>query len=261
MDAFTLQHAAFQRGQRRIFHELSFTIPSGQFIGLLGPNGTGKSTLLKCLAGMLPLSAGHITVLAEPLHKLKPRNIAKLVTYMPQTTILDTNFTVEQVVQMGRYPHKGRFASWDARDKEAVHDALTLTETLHLKDRFVPSLSGGERQLVYLAKAIAQNTPIILLDEPTSDLDIHHQIIVTRIIHMLVDTGKTVIAALHDINYATRECTQCLVVRDGRIITFGDNDAVMQHKHFEAAFDVKAHIFNEQFTNKKQMIPYEVTYG
>lgn len=261
MDAITMEHIAFQRGTNVIFNDLSLAIPSGQFIGLLGPNGTGKSTLLRCMSNMLPLARGSVSLFQQPLANLSPRDIATYVTYMPQTTILQANFTVEHVVRMGRYPHKKRFSSWQAHDEEIVLDALRMTETLHLKDRLVPSLSGGERQLVYLAKAIAQQTPIILLDEPTSDLDVHHQLIVTNIIHTLVASGKTVIAALHDINYAVRECTQCLLLRNGRVVAFGSDDVIMQHAHFEETFDVKTHIFDEPFTQKKQMIAYEVSNG
>src|SRR5690606_31624969 len=150
----------------------------------------------------LPLTQGSIYYSGSALSSLKPLEIAKRVTYMPQSTSLETNFTVEQVVEMGRYPHKTRFGSWSPNDKAAIMNAMKQVGIYDLRNRFVPSLSGGERQLVYLAKAIAQETDVLLLDEPTSDLDIYYQVIVTNVIHDLVAKGKTIIAAIHDINLA-----------------------------------------------------------
>lgn len=258
MEAVKIDSLSFKRKQLHIFQSLTLSISKGQFIGLLGPNGTGKSTLLKCIAGIISEHEGSITLLGKQKNTMKPIEMAKMVSYMPQTTFLETNFTVEQVVKMGRYPHKKRFSSWDSADSEAVQWALELTKIGHLKDRLVPSLSGGERQLVYLAKTIAQDTPILLLDEPTSDLDVYHQVIVTIILHQLIREGKTVIAAIHDINFATRICDQCMFMKDGQIVDFGRNEQIMCDRNFYETFHVKSHIYKEPFTGKKQMIPYDV---
>jgi len=248
----------FRRAKREIFSDLTFSIEAGQFISLIGPNGTGKSTLLKLLAGILKVDRGEILLFNQNITMLKPREIAKQITYMPQTTHLETNFTVMQVVEMGRYPHKSRFSNWDPKDASAVQYAMDLTGITHLKDRFVPSLSGGERQLVYLAKTIAQDTPILLLDEPTSDLDIHHQVIVQNIIKTLVQSGKTVIAAIHDINLATRISDKCMLLKDGVFIAYDEPNTIIQAEYLEKTFAVKSFIYEEQFTDKKQIIPYEV---
>lgn len=259
MEAIKIENLHFSRKQRKLFSNLTLSIPQGQFIGLLGPNGTGKSTLLKLMAGILQaLPGSNIHLLGQPLQQLKPIEAAKLISYMPQTTHLDANYTVEQVVRMGRFPHKKRFSNWNDEDSIAIADALDFTGVAYLKDRLVPSLSGGERQLVYLAKAIAQETPILLLDEPTSDLDIHHQVLVTSILHQLVAQGKTVIAAIHDINLASRICDQCLFLKDGEILAFGRNENVVNEENLDKTFQVKSHIYEEQFTNTKQIIPYEV---
>lgn len=177
---------------------------------------------------------------------------------MPQTTTLETNFTVQQVVEMGRYPHKKRFSRWSTADKAAVDRALVQVGICHLKDRFVPSLSGGERQLVYLAKAIAQETDILLLDEPTSDLDIYYQVIVTDIIRSLIGEGKTIIAAIHDINLATRICEQCILLKNGRFVAYNAPSNVINNENIEETFQVKSIFYKEPLTEKKQLIPYDV---
>lgn len=259
MTAIKVEGLQFRRKQHVLFQDLSLSLHDGKFIALLGKNGTGKSTLLKLLTGLLRPDHGEIMLQGQSLHKLSALEIARLVTYMPQSTNLETNFTVEQVVKMGRYPHKKRFADWNKDDSVAVEEALHFTNIAHLKERYVPSLSGGERQLVYLAKAIAQQTPILLLDEPTSDLDVHHQLHVTYILHTLVQQGKTVVAAIHDINLASRICDECLFLRDGMIVDYGKNEDVMNEENIIHTFAVKSYIYEEQFTHTKQMIPYEVT--
>ena len=260
MTGIVIEGLTFKRKERFIFNELSVTIPKGQFIGLLGPNGTGKSTLLKMMVGLLK-AQGHISINGKAIDQLKTKEMAKLISYMPQSTQLETNFTVEQVVQMGRFPHKTRFSSWSQEDTRKVEEAFELTGISHLKERFVPSLSGGERQLVYLAKVIAQDTEYILLDEPTSDLDVYHQVKVTNIIHALVKKGKTVLAAIHDINFSTRICEQSLLLKDGIVIDFGNSDKVLTKENMANTFSVNAHIYVEEQTGAKQMIPLEVKHG
>jgi iron complex transport system ATP-binding protein len=256
--ALSVQSLTFHRRNRTIFSELSFQVVAGQFIALIGPNGTGKSTLLKCLAGILPTTKGSIYYSDLAFSTLKPSEIAKYVTYMPQSTSLETNFTVEQVVEMGRYPHKSRFGNWSQNDKDAIMNAMKQVGIYELRNRFIPSLSGGERQLVYLAKAIAQETDILLLDEPTSDLDIYYQVIVTKVIHDLVAKGKTIIAAIHDINLATRICDQCILLRDGQFIAYDTPSSILKEEHIEHTFHVKSVIYEEPLTAKKQIVPYEV---
>ena len=253
-----LHHLRFTRQNRSIFSDFSVTIKESQFIALLGPNGTGKSTLLKLMSGIIKPDAGEVVLHGKKLHTLTSLERARLISYMPQFSALQTDFTVEQVVSMGRYPHKSRFASWHSEDERKVHDAISLAQITHLKDRFLPSLSGGERQLVYLAKTIAQDTPILLLDEPTSDLDVYHQIIVIDIIKKLIAEGKTVIAAIHDINLAARVCDECLLIKHGEIVRFGKSDVVMEEETMKKGFHVHSHIYREPTLQSKQMIPYDV---
>ena len=258
MQAITVNNLTFRRKECAIFDGFSVSIAKGKFVALLGPNGTGKSTLLKMLSGILPFEGGSVQLFGNDLCDLNAIERARNISYMPQTTFLDTNFTVEQVVKMGRYPHKKRFSSWNGEDDQAVERAILYTGIEHLRERFIPDLSGGERQLVYLTKAIAQDTQILLLDEPTSDLDIYHTMIVMDVLRQLVSDGKTVVAAIHDINLAARICDDSLMLKDGEIIVFGDQQQVMQADHLARGFHVKAHIYNEAHTNSLQMIPVEV---
>lgn len=260
MTGIEMKNCTFSRKERFIFRNLTTTIPAGQFIGLLGPNGTGKSTLLKMLAGLLK-TEGDVLIDGVSIKAMTSKVLAQKISYMPQSTQLETNFTVEQVIGMGRYPHKSRFSSWSQLDREKVDEAFQLTGIEHLRERFVPSLSGGERQLVYLAKVIAQDTDYILLDEPTSDLDVYHQVKVTDIIHELVRRGKTVVAAIHDINFSARICDQCLLLKNGMIIDFDETDSVLNEENLAKTFHIDAHIYVEQQTNVKQMIPLQVRHG
>lgn len=258
MSGIVIEGLTFKRKERTIFDGLSVSIPKGQFVGLLGPNGTGKSTFLRAIAGLLPVDRGDVFLQGTRLSRLSKKDVAKLICYMPQTTQLETNFTVQQVVEMGRYPHKSRFSNLTRDDYVKVEEAIQLTGIERLRNRFVPSLSGGERQLVFLAKVIAQDTPIILLDEPTSDLDVYHQELVTNVVHRLVAQGKTVMAAIHDINYSARICDQCLFLKDGKVMAFGDMEQVLTKEKIEQTFHVDSHIYVEQVTGSKQMIPIGV---
>lgn len=258
MNAIEINDLQFLRQKRTIFSGFNVELKQGQFIALLGPNGTGKSTLLKLMSGILPANKGNIKILDSSLKNLKSIERAKYISYMPQFSLLQTPFTVEQVVSMGRYPHKKRFSNWSKEDQAIVEKSMRLAEIEHLKDRLLPNLSGGERQLVYLAKAIAQDTPILLLDEPTSDLDVYHQIIVTNVLKKLQRDGKTIVAAIHDINLAARISDECLVIKDGKIVSYGSQAEVIQPKTIKQAFNVNAHIYKEPFTETNQMLPYEV---
>lgn len=258
MQAIEVKNLTFKRKERAIFNDFDVSINSGKFVALLGPNGTGKSTLLKLFCGILQGDSGDITLLGQSLSNMKQLERARIISYMPQTTHLETPFTVEQVVKMGRYPHKKRFSNWSSVDDEQVARAIEYTGITELKERFITDLSGGERQLVYLTKAIAQNTPILLLDEPTSDLDIYHQMIVTKLLRQLVQDGRTVVAAIHDINLAARICDESLLIKDGEIIVFGEQQQVMQKMNLQRGFQVKTYVYEEQFTSAVQMIPYEV---
>lgn len=251
-----IQDLSFNLGKRKIINKLTLSIEEGQFIGLLGPNGTGKSTLLKLLAKLLKPESGDIFFRHQPLIEMNARAVAKAITYMPQTTLFDYEFTVEQVVLMGRNPHRKRWQMTQKKDLEIATEAMELTGTYKFKDRFMNQLSGGERQLVFLAKAITQQSDLLLLDEPTSDLDIFHQVQICKIIQQLVKEGKTIIAAIHDINLAAHYCDKLLLFNTGEIQSFSAPSEAITTTNLKKVFQTDTFTYDDPYLNKRQMIPY-----
>ena len=253
-----LDHVSFKRGNRFIVNKMNVSLQAGHFIGLIGPNGTGKSTLLKLMAKLLKAHSGTIQFLQKNLNEMTDLEVAKAITYMPQSTMLDYQFTVEQVVMMGRHPHRKKWQLSQKQDYTIVEEALKQTGIDHLKDRFITTLSGGERQLTFLARAITQQSDVILLDEPTSDLDIYHQVQICEIIRLLVKEGKTVVAAIHDINLATRYCDQLLLLRDGEIVSFASPEEAITSDILRKVFQTNTFTYDDPYFEKRQVIPYSV---
>ena len=249
---------SFCRGEKVILKSIDISLESSQFTCLIGPNGTGKSTLLRLIAGLLRPTGGSIVFNHQNLLKMTALEVAKAITYMPQSTVLDYQFTVSQVVLMGRYPHRKKWQITQKRDKQLAEKAMKQTGILHLKDRIITSLSGGERQLVFLAKAIVQESDVILLDEPTSDLDIYHQVQIAEVIKDLVREGKTVLAAIHDINLATRYGDRLILIGNGEIIADGEPEQVITSDSLMRVFHTHAHTYNDSYFDKRQMIPYSI---
>lgn len=201
-------------GEKDILQGFNATICQGEFVGLIGPNGTGKSTLLKCLSGLLPVKSGVITLEEKDNTSYSQRQRAQMIAVVPQSFDIDYDFTVEDIVLMGRNPYLSYRTKESQHDYTIVADAMRATKTLPFRKRLYNNLSGGEKQRVIIARAIAQEPDIILLDEPTSALDIHHQIEVMELIRNLnVKKSMTVVAVLHDINLAARYCNRLILDR------------------------------------------------
>lgn len=253
-----LVDVSFNRGNRPIIQSVNLTLQSGQFIGMIGPNGTGKSTLLRLMARLLKPDKGFIELNEKRLKDLSDIEVAKIITYMPQSTILEYQFTVEQVVLMGRHPHRKRWQGTQREDLRITDRAMELTGITHLKKRFITTLSGGERQLVFLARSIAQQSQVILLDEPTSDLDIYHQVQICKVIRSLVEEGKTVVAAIHDINLAARYCDRILLLDRGSIIGADEPGQILTTENILRVFQTNAYIFKDPYLEKQNLIPYAI---
>ncbi len=253
-----LSHVSFKRRERYIMKQLNLSLSSGRFIGIIGPNGTGKSTLLRIMANLLKPQSGTVHFSGKALNKMTDKEVAQAITYMPQSTVLDYEFTVEQVVLMGRHPHRKKWQSTQAADYGIAEQAMGQTGILHLKDRFITTLSGGERQLVFLARSITQQSDILLLDEPTSDLDIYHQLQICEVIRELVKDGKTVVAAIHDINLAARHCNELLLLRDGEIIAYDQPEQAITVENLLEVFQTNTVTYDDPFFSKRQIIPYDI---
>lgn len=261
MTRLQVRNLTFARGTRKIVDKMSFDVVAGEFVGLIGPNGTGKSTLLKLLAKLLPADTGQVIVNGQHLVMLSDLQVARLITYMPQSTALDYRFTVEQVVLMGRHPHRKRWQWNQKEDYQIAYDAMTRTGIFSMKDRYINTLSGGERQLAFLARAITQQSEVILLDEPTSDLDIYHQVQICQIVNELTQEGKTVIAAIHDISLAARYCDRVMFVKDGHIAAFDTPSVAVTPENLSNVFHTYTYVYKDPHISKLQIVPFDIEKG
>ncbi|MFC3959887.1 ATP-binding cassette domain-containing protein [Halovivax cerinus] len=226
-------------GEAVVFDDFETSVPGGTFVGLVGPNGAGKSTLLRTISGSLSPDSGRITIDGTPVETLRSREQSRLVSVVPQDTSPAFSFTVGHFVEMGRTPYRSRFSPPDETDRRLVDEALDRTNTARFESRAIDELSGGERQRVVLARALAQDTPVILLDEPTASLDINHQVEILSLVADLAASGKTIVAAIHDLDLAARFCDELRLLADGSIVDRGRPDAVLDAETVERAFETE----------------------
>ncbi len=221
----------------------------GQFVGLIGPNGAGKSTLLRTLSGVLRNQEGAVWLEGSDLQSMPARDVAAMLALVPQIAPYTQGFTAFELVLMGRYPHLGRFQVEGENDDRVAKAAMRLTETEEFETRTLDTLSGGERQRVFLARALAQQPRILLLDEPTSNLDILHQLTILGLVRKLVEEGLTAIAAIHDLNLAARYFDRLVLISEGRVLTEGRPEEVLTPETIESAFGVRAAVYREPVTD------------
>jgi iron complex transport system ATP-binding protein len=236
----------FAYGDRTVLHDADIVLHTGDLVALVGPNGSGKTTLLKLLCGILAPKAGRVIWNGSDLRTLQRRRVARQIALVPQELNIPFAFTVAEIVGLGRTPHMRPLAGESNRDRLAVMQALDLTETKELADRFFGELSGGEQQRVALAMALAQIADsvlgsvapsVLLLDEPTVHLDINHQIEILELIHKLNrERGLTVLATMHDLNLASLFFDRLILLNEGRIVTDGTPQAVLSKERVENVF-------------------------
>ncbi|MFB6132295.1 MAG: heme ABC transporter ATP-binding protein [Halanaeroarchaeum sp.] len=226
-------------GGQSILEDVSLSVESGQFLGLIGPNGAGKTTLLRTITGVLSPDGGSVEVAGLAVADAASRAVSRRVAAVPQDTHLAFEFDVRSIVAMGRTPYRSR-VTVGRPDAAAVEDAMVRARVEHLADRSVDAVSGGERQRVLLARALAQDTPILVLDEPTASLDINHQVRTLEIVRSLVDDGRTVIAAIHDLNLAAHYCDELALLSGGDILAQGPPSTVLTEDRLETAFGTRA---------------------
>ena len=220
----------------------------GQLVGLIGPNGAGKSTLLRAISGILGYRDGAVRLDGADIKSLSSKAIAAGLALVPQIAPYTHGFTCIELVLMGRYPHLGRFQIEGKEDDRIARDAMRLTEIEQFADRTLDTLSGGERQRVFVSRALAQQPRVLLLDEPTSNLDVLHQLKVFDLVRKLVDEGLTAIAAIHDLNMAARYCDRLVLLTGGRVLAEGSPEEVLSPETIESAFGVKAAVYREPVT-------------
>lgn len=239
----TAENVSYRMNGIHILHDVSVHIPRGRFVGIIGPNGAGKTTLMRVLAGVARPTTGRIDVDGRPLHGMSDRERARIMAYMSQNPAIGFGFTVQDVVAMGRYAHRGPLAPMSTVDREAVEQALAATDVVHLRERPVTDLSGGERQRVFLARTLAQEPRLLFLDEPTSDLDVRFQLEILALIRTLQqEQALTVVMAIHDLTWAARYCDAVLALKSGQVVAFGRTDDVLTESLIDDVFGVRSTI-------------------
>lgn len=219
----------------------SVVLPAGEFTALVGPNGSGKSTLLKSLSNQLPPAQGHVRLDGKSIANLDTRELARQLGMLSQENEAPSRLTVGDLVAHGRYPHRGTFEGLSAADREAIDRALSLAGVSHLRDREMGALSGGQKQLVWIALVLAQETDVLLLDEPTTYLDLHHQLRILELLRELTRTrGLTVGVVLHDISQAAQYADNLIAMRDGELYDWGPAGDVVTEQLLADVFKVEA---------------------
>ena len=237
---------------RRIVSGISLRVADGGFAGLLGPNGSGKSTILKAIYRVHRPVSGRILVNGSDLHQMRPRLAARRVAVVAQENLIDFGFTVREMVMVGRTPHKGPFDRDDGDDRAIVQDAMDRTGCADLAGRTYLSLSGGEKQRVLIARALAQGADHLILDEPTNHLDIRYQI---SVLELVAGLGVTVLAALHDLNLAALFCDTVHVLAEGSLIAAGTPADVITPENVRAAYGADVLIIDHPDTGTPQLLP------
>lgn len=243
-------------GQRIICDDLSVTIPQARFTAIVGPNGCGKSTLLRSLCRLTRPLAGQVCLDGRDIHQMPTRQLARRLGLLPQSSQAPAGITVSDLVARGRYPHQGLFRQWSDDDARAVGQAMAATGVADLAECEVDQLSGGQRQRVWVAMVLAQQTPVLLLDEPTTFLDIAHQIDLLELFRGLNrDHRHTLVAVLHDLNQACRYADHLVVMAEGRIVAEGDPAELMTEDLVAKVFGLDAVIIPDPVSGTPLMIP------
>jgi len=232
----------FSYAGREVLRGIDFSARAGEVIGLCGPNGAGKSTLLRLILGLLHPRAGRVLLGGDAVTSLPRREIARRAALLMQDSPLDVPLPAREVVALGRLPHLRRFETERATDRAAIDAAMDLTDTRAFADRPVTELSGGERHRVQLARALAQETPLLLLDEPTASFDVAHQLQALRVVRAAAAGGRSVLVAMHDLSLAARSCDRILLLGDGRLQADGAPVEVMTEENLARFFRVRARI-------------------
>lgn len=239
-----------------VVHELGLTIPDRSFTVIIGPNACGKSTLLRALARILKPRAGAVLLDGQAITSYPSKTVARILGLLPQSPIAPDGITVADLVARGRFPHQGLLRQWSPEDERVVAQSMRATGVADLADRYVDELSGGQRQRAWLAMALAQQTPLLLLDEPTTFLDIAHQIeILDLCAHLHEVEGRTLVAVLHDLNHAARYATHLIAMREGKIVAQGAPSDVVTADLVRSVFQLPCQVIPDPETGTPLVIP------
>nr|WP_237498573.1 MULTISPECIES: ABC transporter ATP-binding protein [unclassified Streptomyces] len=247
-------------GGRNVIEKLDVEIPSGVVTTIIGPNGCGKSTLLRTLTRLLKPAGGAVVLDGEDIARLRTRDVAKKLGLLPQSPVAPEGLTVSDLVARGRHPHQSWLRQWSSDDADVVRRALAMTGVSDLADRPVDSLSGGQRQRVWISMTLAQGTDLLLLDEPTTYLDLAHAIDVLDLVDDLHESGCTVVMVLHDLNLATRYSDNLVVMREGAILAQGHPRDVITAELLDEAFGLRAKVIEDPVGDRPLIVPIGRTH-
>ena len=253
----TINKLDWAYGKHKILDNINLTIYEGGIYGIIGPNGSGKTTLLKNIACCLAPKKNSIYLADKDITHFSNRSLAKEISYVPQNTDLEFDISVMDIVLMGRSPYIKRFQSESSNDIEVAEHAMKATNTWHLRDKNINMVSGGERQRAIIARALAQETNIMLLDEPVSQLDLHHQLEIMDILKRLsIENKVTVIMSIHDLNIAAQFCDRLVLMDNGKIFNEGIPNDIIKEDIVYSVYGVKAIVMKNPVTGTPHLIPY-----
>jgi iron complex transport system ATP-binding protein len=248
----TARHVSCTLNNTLILDDLSFDIAAGSFVGIIGPNGAGKSTLLKCVSRAYPCFEGAIAVNELDIRRYSQRRLAKIMAVLPSELLIPFDFTVYEIVSMGRTPHMGLFGPLSAHDTRLIADAHAATDTAHLASRSIHEISSGEKQRVFIAQALCQEPKIILLDEPTAHLDLIHQKEIMDLLKTLHITQRvTVVMVSHDINLAAQYCSRIILLKQGVIVADGEPAQIVNTDVISVAYGKGVGVHIDEISRKR----------
>lgn len=250
-----VEHASIGYDRRLISEDLSVAIPDGSFTVIVGPNACGKSTLLRALSRLIRPARGEVLLDGKEISSYRAKEVATRLGLLPQSSLAPDGITVADLVARGRYPHQGLIRQWTDADERAVSSAMTATGVTDLSPRLVDELSGGQRQRVWVAMVLAQQTPLLLLDEPTTFLDISHQIELLELFTDLHLAGNTLVSVLHDLNHAARYGTHLIAMKDGRVVAEGRPAEIVTADLVHEVFGLPCRVVPDPVTGTPMVVP------
>jgi len=255
-DPLVLDRVVAGYGGAPVVRDVSLSVPAGEVTTIIGPNGCGKSTLLRVLARLLRPDSGEVRLRGEPISGLRTRELATQLSMLPQNPVAPEGMTVADLVARGRQPHQPWYRQWSREDEQIVEDAMDSTGVLDLAERPLDELSGGQRQRAWIAMTLAQQTDIVLLDEPTTHLDLAHAVeVLDLVMRLRRDTGRTIVTVLHDMNLAARYSDRLVVLREGVVLAEGTPGEVLVPDLLAQAFGLEAIVFQDPAQGLPTVVP------
>ncbi len=252
---FELDHISFSYADRKIIDDISISLAPGKFYGIIGPNGSGKTTMVDLLSRHRLPAEGRISYNSRALSSFSKKELARAIALVPQNFYINFPFTVREIITMGRYPHIPRFSAPSPEDLDTVESVMELTETTGFAERYITELSGGERQRVVFARALSQTTPVLILDEATSNLDINFSLSLLNVAEQRVrHNGDTVIAVMQDINLAAAYCDDLIFMSGGRIAAYGTTESILNPETLRSVFNIETKVYQESYTGSLQVV-------